>query len=143
MVEFEAQIEIAASPERVWGVLTDIRKESLWMRASKTVAFIDGDGYRAGCRMARTGRFLGMTLRWQSDVTAVEPNRLIAFEHHGAVKGKSRWEIMPSAAGCRVRLWSTGPAPGPFKWFPALAAAAGKAGLNGDLARLKQEVERA
>lgn len=142
MVEFEASIEMAASPERVWSVLTDIRIEPLWMRACKTVAFTEGDGYRAGSRMERTGRFLGMTLRWRSLVTDVTPNRLIAFRHDGAVNGESRWELTPSAAGSRVRLWSTGPAPGPFKWFPALAAAGGRAGLNGDLARLKQLAER-
>ncbi len=142
MVEFEASIEIAASPERVWSVLADIRKESLWMRATRSVAFISGDDYQAGSRMLRMGRFLGMTLRWQSDVTAVEQNRLIAFRHDGSVEGESRWEVTASPTGSRVRLWSTGPAPGPFKWFPKLAVAAGKAGLSGDLARLKQVVER-
>jgi uncharacterized protein YndB with AHSA1/START domain len=142
MVHFEAEIGIAASPARVWDVLTSLKQEPRWMRATKAVAFTEGDHYAKGARMERTGRFLGVTLRWRSEIAAVERDRLISFAHEGAVKGISQWEIVPAPNGSRVRFWSEGPAPGPLAWLPGLAAMAGRAGLNADLRRLKHLVER-
>ena len=93
--------------------------------------------------MRRVGGFLGLSLVWESEVTAFEPDRLIAFRHSGAITGESRWEIEPGPLGSRVRFTSSGPAPGPLKWFPAVAAFGGRVGLQSDLRRLKRLVETA
>jgi uncharacterized protein YndB with AHSA1/START domain len=144
MVAFEAEVEIAAPPEKVWRVLSDTTVESRWMRATSTVEFLTSPAhYRQGARMRRTGRFMGMTLRWNSEITECTPDGAITFRHDGAINGSSRWELARTARGTRVRLRSEGPAPGPMKWFPGLAAQAGRAGLKSDLRRLKVLVEQA
>jgi len=142
MVAFAAEIDIAAPPHRVWQVLNDISLESRWMKAARETRFIAGNGYARGARMQRRGGFMGYKLDWQSDIVEVVSERLIAFAHSGTVQGSSRWELTPApGGGTHVRFTSEGPAPGPLKWLPALAATAGRAGLRGDLRRLKQLVE--
>ena len=142
MVAFAAEIDIAAPPHGVWQVLNDITLEPRWMRATREVSFISGNGYARGARMQRRGGFALYKLDWQSDIVEVVSERLIAFAHSGNLTGTSRWELSPiPGGGTRVRFESEGPAPGFMKWLPGLAAMAGRAGLRGDLRRLKQLVE--
>ena len=143
MVAFAAEIDIAAPPHLVWRVLNDVALEPRWMLTTREVSFIGGNGYSRGSRMQRRGSFFGYKLDWQSEIVEVVPERLIAFAHSGKVTGSSRWELSPGPdAGTHVRFSSDGPAPRPLNRFPALAAWAGRAGLNGDLRRLKQLAEQ-
>jgi len=144
MIEFSATREIAAPAEHVWRILTDIARESQWMTAVGSVAFIgDPASYAVGARMRRSGKFLWIELSWESEIVACEPQERIRFRHSGAIEGESRWEIEPTSGGSRVELWSLGPAPGPLKWLPSFAAYGGRLGLQGDLARLKRLAESA
>ena len=138
MVTFSAEVETSAAPSRIWAVMNDISLEPSWMQAVSSVSFLDDEtAYHIGALMQREGHFLGMTLRWTSEIIGFETEKLIAFRHEGAVKGTSRWEIIPGEGGVLIRFTTDGPAPGPLKWFPALAAAGGRAGLKGDVKRLK------
>ena len=144
MIEFSATSEIAAPAEHVWRIMTDIARETQWMTAVGSVAFVgDPASYKVGARMRRSGKFLWIELSWESEIVVGEPMKQIRFRHSGAIRGESRWEIEPTSAGCRVRLWSLGPAPGPLKWLPGFAAYGGRLGLKGDLARLKRLAESA
>lgn len=145
MIAFSATVNIAAAPSAVWAVMTDLAREPEWMRAVGEVSFVGNvTSYEAGARMQRRGHFLWITMSWESEIVAYEPGTLAVFKHvAGSLKGESRWEIDALVSGCRVTLASTGPAPGLFAMFPALARAGGRAGLKGDLARLKKIVEAA
>ncbi len=125
--------------------MTEPLSEPEWMRAVDSVTFIGGaTEYAVGARMRRSGAFLWITMTWESEITAFEPERLAVFEHvGGSLKGESRWELSPTESGCRVTLSSTGLAPGPLAWVPALAAAGGRIGLRSDLSRLKSVAEAA
>ncbi len=143
MVAFAAEIHIVAPPRVVWEVLNDIALEPRWMKATREVSFLTGSGYARGARQRRQGGFLGYKLDWQSDIVEMLPEQVIAFAHSGAVHGTSRWEIAPAqAGGTYVRFSSEGPAPGPLKWLPGLAARLGRMGLEADLRRLKKLVEQ-
>jgi uncharacterized protein YndB with AHSA1/START domain len=143
MVEFSAAIDIAATPETVWRVMTDISREPEWMPAVRASAFIgEPQGYAVGARMRRAARFLWIDMSWESEIVRCEPDSVVVFKHvGGALKGESRWRVTPTEGGCTVVLESEGPAPGPLAWFPALAAAGGRAGLRRDLGRLKRLAE--
>ena len=143
-VRFSAATDIAAAPEAVWWVMTDVAREPEWMAAVRVATFVgDVQGYEVGARMRRQARFLWIDMSWESEIVRYEADSVIVFKHvGGALKGESRWSVTPTAGGCRVVLESDGPAPGPLAWFPALAAAGGHAGLKRDLARLKRLVER-
>jgi uncharacterized protein YndB with AHSA1/START domain len=144
VIEFSAEVETSAAPERVWAVMSDIGREPEWMQAVQRVEFTDGSaGYRPGARMRRAGRFIGMTLAWSSEVTEFRPDSLIAFRHTGgALSGESRWEIIPRPGGSTIRFSTRGPAPGPLAWFPALARLGGRLGQQRDVARLKRIAEQ-
>ena len=143
MITFAASTEVAAAPDAVWRVMTDIAREPEWMRAVAEVAFLsDVQAYALGARMHRRGKFLFFDMSWESELVAMEPDRRAVFKHvAGALQGESRWDLAPAAASCTVTLTSTGPAPGPLAWVPAIAAAGGRARLRGDLKRLKALVE--
>jgi len=143
MIEFSAEARINAPASSVWRLMTDAAREPAWMRAVRKVEFIGTQRhYALGASTRRSGRFLGIEIRWESEIIALEPDRRIVFRHvGGAIGGESRWEVTPTSDGCSVRLTSKGPAPGPLAWFPALAALVGRAGLRGDLARLKRLAE--
>jgi uncharacterized membrane protein len=144
MIEFSATSEAAAPAEQVWRIMTDIARESQWMTAVGSVAFIgDSASYAAGARMSRRGKFLWIELSWESEIVACEPPRQIRFRHSGAIEGESRWGIESTPGGSLVELWSLGPAPGPLRWLPGVAAYGGRLGLQGDLARLKRLAESA
>jgi uncharacterized protein YndB with AHSA1/START domain len=144
MIEVAAEIEIAATPDRVWAVMTDPAHEGEWMRAVRRAEFVAGGaGYASGARMRREGRFLGRSLAWESEIVECEPGRRIAFRHvGGSVQGESHWEITPVGGGSRVRLASAGPLPRGLAFLAPLAAAGARAALRGDLRRLKRLVER-
>jgi uncharacterized protein YndB with AHSA1/START domain len=142
MIDVTVTTEIAAPPETVWRMLIDLPREPAWMRAVEEVAFVaPASTYAPGARMRRAGRFLGIRLAWESEITEFVPNSRIVFRHSGAISGHSRWEVEPTAQGSLVRLTSIGPAPGVLGWLPALARAGVRAGLAGDLKRLKRLVE--
>src|SRR6516165_6270176 len=100
MIEFSATREIAAPVEHVWRIMTDTARESQWMTAVGSVAFIgDLASYAVGARMRRSGKFLWIELSWESEIVACEPHKQIRFRHSGAIGGESRWEIDPTSAG--------------------------------------------
>lgn len=143
MIAFAATIEIAAEPARVWRLLMAVSREPEWMRAVRDVTFLDDTAaYQIGARMRRRGKFLWFEMVWESEITALEPERLASFRHiGGALRGESHWRLIDTEDGCELTLASTGPAPKPLSLFPSIAEADGRAGLKGDLARLKKLIE--
>jgi uncharacterized membrane protein len=142
-IEFSAETRINAPASSVWRLMIEAAREPEWMRAVRSAEFVGPQrGYALGACMRRRGRFLGIEIRWDSEIVALEPDRRIVFRHTGgAIGGESLWEVIPTAEGCCVRLASRGPAPRPLARFPALAAMIGRVGLRGDLARLKRLAE--
>lgn len=142
MIEIEAEIEIVATAEAVWAIMSDPGREHGWMRAVQKAEFVGAPGYAVGARMRREGRFLGKRMAWESKIAECVAARLLVFRHvAGSVRGESRWEIAPAGAGVRVRLASLGPLPRGLAWLRPIAAMGGRAALRADLRRLKGLVE--
>ncbi|MFW6079186.1 MAG: SRPBCC family protein [Gemmatimonadota bacterium] len=104
MTELETSIEIDASPERVWAVLTDFRSYPEW---NPFVRRIEGElrtGSRLRVRLEPPG-MRGMTLRPR--LVAVEPPRVLRWLGHLGLPrlfdGEHGFRIEPLASG-RVRF---------------------------------------
>jgi uncharacterized protein YndB with AHSA1/START domain len=144
MIEIEADIEIAATPEAVWAIMSDPSREHTWMRAVQKADFVGPPRYAEGARMRREGRFLGKRMAWESEIAECVAARRLVFRHvAGSLRGESRWEIEPTAGGTRVRLSSLGPLPRVLSWLRPIAAMGGRAALRADLRRLKGLAEAA
>jgi uncharacterized protein YndB with AHSA1/START domain len=76
-VDFETKVEIAAPPDRVWGVLADVDRWPDMSPSITRVERIDGAPLKAGARVRiKQPRMAAMTWR----VTAFEPGRSFEWE---------------------------------------------------------------
>jgi uncharacterized membrane protein len=138
-LDVEVNTYIDAPPDRVRAVMFDARSDPRWMAAVKSVEPLGGD-LRAGARVRRTGRFLGRTLRWTTEVTLVSDSQLDLRIVDGPMRGTVTYLIAPDGAGSRVTIRNIGEAPGfAPRWLlrPAM-----RRSLNADLRRLCEAIER-
>ena len=129
---------VAASVERVRAVMFDPLQDSRWMAAVKTVEPLAAD-LGPGARVRRTGRFLGRTLRWTTEVTGVSANHLDLRIIDGPMRGTVAYRIERDESGSRVTIRNVGQAPGfAPRWLLTFAM---RRALTADLRRLQRAVE--
>jgi uncharacterized membrane protein len=137
-LDVEVTTYIDAAPDRVRALMFDPRSDPRWMAAVKSVEPLGGD-VRAGARVRRTGRFLGRTLRWTTEVTSVSDSQLDLQIVDGPMRGSVTYRIAPEGAGSRVTIRNIGEAPAfAPRWLlrPAMRRA-----LTADLGRLRDALE--
>jgi hypothetical protein len=108
-----ASRRINASPEEIFGILTDLSKHPL-IDGSDTVQSPKGDGHplAMGSKFAMSMKLKLLPYRITSTVVEYENNRLIAWQHLG--KHRWRYELEPIDEGTLVTEtfdWSTSPSP--------------------------------
>jgi uncharacterized membrane protein len=109
MVDVSVTEIVEASPDRVRRIMFDARQDPTWMAAVKSVEPL-GD-LRPGARVRRTGRFLGRTLRWTTEVISVSAHRLDLQIVDGPMRGTVTYRIEPEGDGSRVTIRNVGHAP--------------------------------
>ena len=141
-IDVSAEIDIAASPADVAGVMFDPQREPEWMKAVKGVELID-PALEPGARVRRTGSFLGRDFAWTTEVEAVHFPHVLALKIvDGPFLGTVRYDIQRAGGGSRVRVRNLGE-PGALGLLPdALIAGPMRSALTGDLQRLKALVEQ-
>jgi uncharacterized membrane protein len=72
--------DIAASPERVWALLEDVRRLPEYSQSTDEVRDAPERLSAVGQEYVQVGRLLGMKLTSRWRVTAIEPGRLISSE---------------------------------------------------------------
>jgi uncharacterized membrane protein len=142
-IDISAEIEIAASPADIAGVMFDPEREPDWMKAVTTVELID-PALEPGARVRHVGAFLGQELAWTTQVETVHFPHVLALRiTEGPFAGTVRYDIQRSPGGSKVRVRSVGDVTRPVLAPAALISAPLKAALAADLERLKQLVEGA
>lgn len=100
---YQESIEIAASPEAVYSLVTDIARTGEWSPRCQQCWWDEGDGPRVGARF--TGRNVlaqhAFTYETTSTVTAAEPGREFAWE---VGDGVARWGYRMEPAGQGTKL---------------------------------------
>jgi uncharacterized membrane protein len=94
---------VEAPPDRVRRIMFDARQDPTWMVAVKRVELLTED-LRPGARVRRTGRFLGRTLRWTTEVTSVSAQTLDLQIVDGPMRGTVTYRIEPERIGSRVTI---------------------------------------
>lgn len=137
------EIEVAAPPETVWGVLADPDAYAYWVVGTKEIRGAD-EGFPAeGTRLYHRVGVGPLTLSDSSKVLRSDPPRLLILEAHLGPFGSARVEIELRAteAGTHVHFEETG-SRGPNR----LLQPAGDLLLRGrntwSLERLKELAER-
>jgi hypothetical protein len=140
-IEVTAQIDIAAEPTDVAGVMFDPHREPEWVQAVKTVEVLD-PGIRPGARVRRTGTFMGRDFTWTTAVAGFNFPHLLELKlEDGPIVGTLTYLIGRSGQGSMARIRTVGD-PGKFGALPeSLIVEPIRAALTADLARLKALIE--
>jgi hypothetical protein len=95
---------LPAPPDRVWDVASDWERYASWMPDVAWVRHVRG-GPGVGLELDVRTKVLGLPLVTdRMRVTAWEPPRKIAIEHHGLVSGPAAWLFRPEADATRF-VW--------------------------------------
>jgi carbon monoxide dehydrogenase subunit G len=98
-MKFEERTVLHASPERVWGVLSDWEGQASWMPDVAWIRVL-GPHQGLGARLAVRTKVLGVpAVTDELRVTLWDPPRRLAVEHHGLVRGGGEWFLEPSKGG--------------------------------------------
>ena len=104
--EISVEREIAAPPERVWSLISDVTRMGEWSPETSACQ------WRGGADAAAVGRkFKGTNengkRRWSTDciVTVADPGRAFAFRVKAGPFNVAEWSyhFEPTATGCKVR----------------------------------------
>ena len=101
-MRLEQGIDIAAPPDRVWDVLTDVERWHEWTRSITSVERPDSGPLRLGSRARVIQPRLSPAL---FEVTRFEPGRSFTWESRSnGIAAVASHEVEPVPAGSRVRL---------------------------------------
>jgi hypothetical protein len=141
MIDVSAEIEIAASPAAIAGVMFDPQRNPEWMKVVNRVEMLD-PALAPGARVRYHADFMGKSMSWITTVAAVHfPHVLELKITDGPFVGTSRIGIQRSGGGSRVQVHSTGEVNG-MSFIPdAMIAGPMQSTLEEDLGRLKTLIE--
>lgn len=105
VIKDEVTIDVAAPPERVWSLISDVTRMGEWSPICTRCEWLGGStGPKVGARFSGQSVQRGARLSRESVVTASEPGREFAF--HTIFRGKvsTRWKynLEPIPQGTRV-----------------------------------------
>jgi uncharacterized protein YndB with AHSA1/START domain len=96
----EASIDVEASPEQVWKIVSDLKRMGEWSPQCKKMRVFGGE-VRRGTTTVNVNRKGFLVWPTTAKVTEFEPNKAIAFR---IVENKTIWSytLTPSATGTTV-----------------------------------------
>lgn len=96
----EASIDVDASPEQVWKIVSDLKRMGEWSPQCKKMRVFGGE-VRRGTTTVNVNRKGFLVWPTTAKVTEFEPNKTIAFR---IVENKTIWSytLTPSATGTTV-----------------------------------------
>jgi uncharacterized protein YndB with AHSA1/START domain len=116
-MDFSYEIDIAAPPERVWTVLTDVERWPEWTASMSEVTMLDPGPLRHGTR-ARIRQPAMPPAVWT--VSAIEPNLSFTWEtHRPGIRITAVHSVVPTPSGSHVTvsLQFSGWLKTPALWF--------------------------
>jgi uncharacterized protein YndB with AHSA1/START domain len=150
-IRFELTETIAAPPERVFAIMTDIPAAAHWMPGFVRIERLTGGEFGPGTRFRETRKMYGHEATEEFEVVAMEPPRALEL-HVDGTKGSSkrglyrfRYRLEPDAAGAGTRVVLAGELTGLNRLMELLGrlmAGTFKKACAKDLAAMKAYIER-
>ena len=144
-----ASIDVAAPPERVYGLLTNLDSFTELASETERMRLRSGSGLTVGAVFAGTNS--NGKRRWTTrcKVTDAQPSAVFAFDvsHTGVPVARWQYDIASTTAGCRVTesTWDRRPwwYKKPASWWTAspTRTATNQTNIEATLARLKARAE--
>lgn len=126
MMDMTITRDVAASPDRVWEVITNLDAAPTTIEGITSVERLDGGpGFGVGTKWRETRIMFGKEATEEMEVTAIKPGTSYTVESDG--KGAhyvSTWTVAPSETGSQVIMTFGGEPTGAFSRL--MAATVGK-----------------
>jgi carbon monoxide dehydrogenase subunit G len=97
-------MEIDASPEEVWSVVSDPRNLPKWDRHILSVTGVPDDGLKPGVRYTTELKMLGVRGTLEAEVLDLEPPRRSRIRLRGFLEATVRTSVSPLSNGSRALL---------------------------------------
>jgi carbon monoxide dehydrogenase subunit G len=145
-MKVEVTVDIAAPPQVVHGVMTDIARWPEIITGIGSVEILDPGPIRVGTRFRETRTMFGREATEEMTVTAIDPRQMVLTAENHGTRSVASHTIAPAAGGSRLNLTFEG-APVSFAarllgMIGLLFRGALHRQLAADLADLKGEAER-
>lgn len=144
MIRIVRSVEVAAPPEEVFAVVTDLSTHPEWRPSVREFRTADGGPVAVGSEIVEVVRFAGRDIRMRYRVTELESPRAFSAGYvDGPIEVAIRFDCEPSAGGTRTVFTCDTERPRlaglvPFPFFGALMGRY----MDDELGRLKDLVER-
>ncbi len=143
MMRIVRSVGIAAPPEDVFGVVTDLSTHPEWRPSVREFRTADGGPPAVGSEIVEVVRFAGRDVRMRYRVTRLDGPRVLAADYvEGPIEVAIRFDCEPTAAGTRTTFTCDTARPRiakvvPFPFFGPLMGRY----MEDELGRLKRLVE--
>lgn len=101
----EVTIDVAAPPQRVWSLVSDVTRMGEWSPICTRCGWLGGStSPHVGARFSGQSTQRGARISRESVVTASDPGRVFAFHtiFHGKVSTRWKYSLEPIPEGTRV-----------------------------------------
>ena len=104
------EVDVAASPERVWELVSDINISAQFSNEFQGAEWVDSDGPREGASFVGRNERADVNRKWEttSYVVACEPNRVFSWNVNDRDQPSAQWrfelERIPGGTRLRQRL---------------------------------------
>ena len=107
-VQVREATRIAAAPERVWPLVSDLDRELEWRSPYlRELALVGGEELAVGARVRGTTKVLGQTDTYVNEITGMEPRRRLAWrgiEASGGATSDGSYELAAEDGATRFTL---------------------------------------
>ena len=141
----DVQVETVVARPRadVAAYATDWRNDPEWIRALSGVRLVTESPFGVGTQVERVASFLGKRIEYVNEVVEWEPGRRLVMRSVKAPFPMTVvYEFDDADGGTRFRIRTHGDAGGFYRLAGPLLDRAVRKGVEGDLAQLKQNLER-
>lgn len=141
-MELTLSREVAASPELVWAIVTDLDRAPEICSGIARVERLAGPVYDVGTRWRETRTMLGRETTEEMEVVGLEPGRsaTLAAEAHGVVY-RSVVRVEPSGAGSLLSMSFSGTLESPSWLQRAAARLTSRMGLAATRRAMQQDLD--
>lgn len=103
MIRIERSVDIAAPPEKVFAVVTDLSTHPRWRPSVREFRTADGEPPRVGSQIVEVVRFAGRDVHMRYRVTELGPPRSFAADYvAGPIEVAIRFEVVPAGRGAQA-----------------------------------------
>jgi uncharacterized protein YndB with AHSA1/START domain len=141
--EIAESVDIARPPAKVFAFLTDPDHRAQWDRSVLSERLLSPPPVAVGSRIRTRMRVMGREIEFDWDVTEfTAPHTMAATSTSGTMPTRLRFEMTPSAIGCRVSAVIHARPGGMLRLVEPVVAESARTTLASGLARAKMLLER-